>query len=218
MFLGVTQPCLRQKPVLSECEKNMFLLCSRGADVVVPWKYVNGYRGFTIEAYILVLSVYIVSTVCETSDSLNFVSCLICDDSDHAMLCVCTNYAHLQVQRRTIAWIAATYALHFTGQMMVGMNKDMEADIATAGRGAMIGAVHAIGSCLKAVTTTISCDGIEELRRTCGGYGYSSFSGLDTILGQALLQYTGSVRLLRKVLLFDCIQNLGASVLLSVRQ
>eukprot|EP00041_Stephanoeca_diplocostata_P028970 m.842628 g.842628 ORF g.842628 m.842628 type:complete len:164 (+) comp23470_c1_seq75:1835-2326(+) len=98
---------------------------------------------------------------------------------------------HEQVQRRTIFWVAATYALHFTGKMMVGMNKAMEAEVVAAGSGAMIGAVHAIGTCLKAVTTTLSCDGIEELRRTCGGYGYSSFSGLESILGQALLQYTG---------------------------
>ena len=55
----------------------------------------------------------------------------------------------------------------------------------------MIPEVHSIGSCLKAVTTTITVDGIEQMRRACGGHGYSCFAGLDTIYGNAMVNFTG---------------------------
>jgi acyl-CoA oxidase len=41
------------------------------------------------------------------------------------------------------------------------------------------------------VCTTATVDGIEELRRACGGHGFSDFSGLPAIYGNAMVNYTG---------------------------
>jgi acyl-CoA oxidase len=41
--------------------------------------------------------------------------------------------------------------------------------------------VHATSAGLKAFTTWIAADGIEECRRACGGHGYSKFSALPTL-------------------------------------
>eukprot|EP00040_Diaphanoeca_grandis_P018298 m.96171 g.96171 ORF g.96171 m.96171 type:complete len:726 (+) comp26873_c1_seq1:106-2283(+) len=96
-----------------------------------------------------------------------------------------------QVQMRTLPWLAAVFALKFTGVMMMTMHEEMERRFETSGDTTMLLEVHAIGSCLKAVTTTIAVDGTEELRRTCGGHGYSTLSGLSTIFGNAMVNFTG---------------------------
>ena len=58
----------------------------------------------------------------------------------------------------------------------------------------MIPEVHAIGSCLKAVTTTIAVDGIEQMRRVCGGHGFSSLSGMDNMYGNAMVSRSDAVK------------------------
>ena len=96
-----------------------------------------------------------------------------------------------QVQRRVLRWVAATYALRFAGDMAHSMHSDMEREVEATGSTASEGLVHAIGSAIKAVSTTMAVDGIEELRRACGGHGFSSFAGLETIYGVAMVNFTG---------------------------
>ena len=96
-----------------------------------------------------------------------------------------------QVQMRVLPWLAGVYALRITGKRMIAMHGEMERRFEASGDTLMIPEVHSIGSCLKAVTTTITVDGIEQMRRACGGHGYSSFAGLDTIYGNAMVNFTG---------------------------
>lgn len=99
-----------------------------------------------------------------------------------------------QVAHRTLPWIATAYALKMTGDVMDGMHSEMEERVERFGddiAAAMEKEVHTVGSALKAVCTTLTVDGIEELRRVCGGHGYSMFSGLQDLYGNAMVNFTG---------------------------
>jgi len=99
-----------------------------------------------------------------------------------------------QVQMRTLPWVGLSYALKATGVTMMTMHREMEARVELHGdiiALAMEKEVHIVGSCLKAVCTTFAVDGIEELRRVCGGYGYSVFSGFQDLYGNAMVNFTG---------------------------
>ena len=74
------------------------------------------------------------------------------------------------VQYRVLPWAAATFALHFTAKGMVAMHNEMASRV-DADDDSLTAETHAIGSCLKVVCTTACVDGIEELRRACGGHG-----------------------------------------------
>jgi acyl-CoA oxidase len=95
------------------------------------------------------------------------------------------------VQMRVLPWLATAFALKFTGDSMILMHGEMEARVDASGDTSMVGETHAIASCLKAVTTSYASNGIEELRRACGGHGYSSFSGLDHLYGNSMVNFTG---------------------------
>ena len=95
------------------------------------------------------------------------------------------------VQYRVLPWVAAAFAIEFTARGMLAMYAEMERRVAEQGDTSLVAETHAISSCLKMVTSKMAVDGIEELRRACGGHGYSSFSGLDLIYGNAMVNYTG---------------------------
>eukprot|EP00729_Bicosta_minor_P007010 gene7010-26127_t len=94
------------------------------------------------------------------------------------------------VQYRVLPWATATFALHFCAKGMVAMHAQMASRV-DADDDSLTAETHAIGSCLKVVCTTACVDGIEELRRACGGHGFSNFSGLPLIYGNAMVNYTG---------------------------
>lgn len=95
------------------------------------------------------------------------------------------------VQARTLPWLAAAYALRFTGRRMMTVYNDAERKVEADGDTSQVAEAHALSSGLKACTTKCACDGIEELRRACGGHGYLHFSGLGEIYGNAMLTFTG---------------------------
>ncbi len=99
-----------------------------------------------------------------------------------------------QVAMRTLPWIATAYALKSAGNAMTKMHLEMEERVSAAGDDSSANLekeVHSVGSSLKAVCTTFAVDGIEELRRVCGGHGYHMFSGFQDLYGNAMVNFTG---------------------------
>lgn len=96
---------------------------------------------------------------------------------------------------RTLPWVATTYALRITGRVMRKMHMEMEHRMSSGAvddtAALLEKEVHAVGSCLKAVCTTFTVDGVEELRRACGGHGFTMFSGLQDLYGNAMVNFTG---------------------------
>lgn len=106
------------------------------------------------------------------------------------------NYS--MVQMRLLPLLAATFALHFTGQGMMELyaanQKMMQQGDAgkssSSNRGAgpeelhpgtdLLADLHATSCGLKALASTTAAEGLEMCRRTCGGHGYSSFSGIGS--------------------------------------
>ena len=80
------------------------------------------------------------------------------------------------VQMRLLPLLATMYALHFTGNAMIGLHKasrDAESDQKLAD-------LHATSCGLKALASTLAAEGLETCRRVCGGQGYSSFCGIGS--------------------------------------
>jgi len=83
-------------------------------------------------------------------------------------------------QHQLFPLIAATFALHFTGKFMRELFNDYQKN-ASAGDLDSLPEVHATSSGLKALMTSITSDGIEVCRKSCGGHGFSNYSGLPTL-------------------------------------
>ena len=57
------------------------------------------------------------------------------------------------------------------------MEKMMMAKV-KEGNFSMVGDMHGLVSGLKSLFTSLTCDGLEEARRCCGGAGFSMHSGI----------------------------------------
>jgi acyl-CoA oxidase len=66
--------------------------------------------------------------------------------------------------------------------------------------------VHINSSGLKALTTSVTSDGIEVCRKCCGGHGYSKFSGLVDLLGNYIPANTYEGE--NTLLFLQCARNL----------
>ncbi|QDS68104.1 hypothetical protein FKW77_010137 [Venturia effusa] len=102
------------------------------------------------------------------------------------------NYTMVQIRLLTL--LAATFALHFTGQNMMKMylqnqermNKKRTHDDTTRAPGPeethsgsdMLADLHATSCGLKSLASSTAAEGLEACRKACGGHGYSSFSGI----------------------------------------
>lgn len=84
------------------------------------------------------------------------------------------------VQHRVLPWLAGAFALHFTGLRMRGLY-ERHAACAARGDWSLLSEMHAATSGLKSRCTFLAADGIECVRRACGGHGYSAFSGLSSL-------------------------------------
>lgn len=93
-----------------------------------------------------------------------------------------------QQQHTVFTNLALAYALHFTGRYMREMYEDNLRATLDRGDVSRMQEVHATSSGLKAVCTDLVCLGIENLRRSCGGHGYSHLSGLPWLY-EVYLQY-----------------------------
>lgn len=83
-------------------------------------------------------------------------------------------------QHRLFPLLAAVYAFQFAAHWLRLLYEDVqkrlrENDFST------LPEVHACTSGLKALTTSVTADGIEECRKLCGGHGYLCSSGLPEL-------------------------------------
>lgn len=87
------------------------------------------------------------------------------DDSEEQVI----NY---QTQQHILfTQLAYTYAFHFTGQYMRTLYFATQGKIAT-GDVSSLSELHEASSAFKSLCTQLAADGIETLRRSCGGHGY----------------------------------------------
>ncbi|KAK6851455.1 hypothetical protein PG995_012577 [Apiospora arundinis] len=110
---------------------------------------------------------------------------------------------YTMVQYRLLPLLAATYALHFTGQSMVRLYQENQKRMSAAADGAtdarrrpgpeelnpgtdLLADLHATSCALKAYGSTVAGEGLETCRRACGGHGYSSFSGIGSFYADYL--------------------------------
>jgi len=84
------------------------------------------------------------------------------------------------VQQTLMPIIAKTYALKFLGENMMEVYRSF---VKARERNdfSLLPELHAMSSGLKAYCTDEAASGIESCRRTCGGQGYSTLSGLPTL-------------------------------------
>ncbi len=97
-------------------------------------------------------------------------------------------------QRLLLPWLGWCFALHFTGhRFRDNYNRFLAGDES----GAPLGVLHMESSGLKALITQRVSDAIEQVRKLCGGHGYSALSGLPEIsnnyLALATLEGTAQV-------------------------
>ncbi len=98
---------------------------------------------------------------------------------------------YTMVQYRLLPLLATTYALHFTGQAMLRIYNENQKRLAggkaaVASAGQNIADLHATSCALKAFSSTAAAEGLEVSRRTCGGHGYSAFSGIGSFYADYL--------------------------------
>lgn len=102
------------------------------------------------------------------------------------------NYSMVQIRLLTL--LAATFALHFTGQSMMNMYQSNQEKMLknaqdssskrspgpeeTHSGSDLLADLHATSCGLKSLASTTAAEGLEVCRRACGGHGYSSFSGI----------------------------------------
>ena len=77
-----------------------------------------------------------------------------------------------------LPWLAMAYGLHFTGTRF---RKQYTAFLQHDPQAPPLPMLHAESSGLKALLTQRVADGIEALRKLCGGHGYSALSGLPEL-------------------------------------
>ena len=76
-------------------------------------------------------------------------------------------------QYRVLSMLATVFALHFTGQWMRSAFNQLNTEFAQ-GKFDFLPAIHAASSGLKGTVTNITATGIEQLRLSLGGHGYSA--------------------------------------------
>lgn len=103
---------------------------------------------------------------------------------------------YTMVSYRLISLLAAAFALHFSGKLMMEMYESNQGVLKDATKEeqaealAKMGDLHAASCGLKSLSSTIAADGLEQARRTCGGHGYSNFSGIGSFQADYLPNVT----------------------------
>jgi len=90
-----------------------------------------------------------------------------------------------QQQYRLLHLLAASYCFFFTGRHILTKLKSIEQRLVSQ-KGTVtkteVGDIHASTSALKSFCTTITADGMEDCRKSCGGHGFLHCSGLPEIV------------------------------------
>jgi len=90
---------------------------------------------------------------------------------------------YTQQQHRIFPLLAFSYCTFFTGRKLAKELKAMEDKLIASEPVSKedVSDVHASSSALKSFTTMITADGIEEMRKACGGHGFLACSGLPEL-------------------------------------
>ncbi|CAG8512053.1 7683_t:CDS:2 [Ambispora leptoticha] len=79
-------------------------------------------------------------------------------------------------QYRLFPVVAMSYAFSFTADELMRLYEENQ-EKTYKGDFSLMADLHATSSGLKALSTSVAADAIEDCRRSCGGHGFSSFSG-----------------------------------------
>ena len=81
---------------------------------------------------------------------------------------------------RILQWTSHAYAIKFVARWLLKKRKDAEANMKSGNDDANkdLPEVHSSAAGLKALCCCMAADGIEDLRRACGGHGYMMSSGI----------------------------------------
>lgn len=90
---------------------------------------------------------------------------------------------------RLVTLLSISYALHFAGQYMRVLYNQLNEEM-KAGNFDHLPELHATSAGLKAVSTSLAAEGIEECRKCCGGHGYSQFSGFTQLYSDVVAACT----------------------------
>ncbi|KAI9498239.1 acyl-CoA dehydrogenase/oxidase C-terminal [Zychaea mexicana] len=101
-------------------------------------------------------------------------------------------------QRRLMPLLAQAFAMHFTGAEMTAMYNNMMTRLDSASPGdadmeevlEMLKETHATSAGLKAFCTWNCLNTIEQCRQSCGGHGYSAYTGLASMYNDFAVQCT----------------------------
>ncbi|TMW65698.1 hypothetical protein Poli38472_008340 [Pythium oligandrum] len=91
-------------------------------------------------------------------------------------------------QNALFPYIALSYAAFFSGRNMIAMH-DAALDIIKSGKGSFedkLAELHAVSSGLKAWLAENVSNGVEALRRLCGGHGFSNSSNIGHIFAETV--------------------------------
>jgi len=95
---------------------------------------------------------------------------------------------------RIFPMIASAYAFHFAGRVLSERLADLEKMIESEDNkfavDEALAAFHSSTSGLKSLCSSIAAEGIEDLRKACGGHGYLASSGLPELLTNYLQNCT----------------------------
>jgi acyl-CoA oxidase len=122
---------------------------------------------------------------------------------------------------RLLTLISQAYAILFASKRFDRQYDALQRDESTAnGASTHLPFIHALGSGLKAWSSTVACAGVEEARQMCGGHGYVALSGLPEILGavSASLTFEGENYVLWQQLgkyLFKQLQSLSTGEMIA---
>jgi hypothetical protein len=103
---------------------------------------------------------------------------------------------YTMVSYRLLTLLASSFALHFTGKLMMDMYQAGQTSMSDKSEGAqektisMMADLHATSCGLKSLASNTAADGLEAARRACGGHGYSNFSGIGSFLADYLPNVT----------------------------
>lgn len=109
---------------------------------------------------------------------------------------------YTMVQHRLLPLVALSYALFFASaelRELYGRYDGLLANDQKAAE-ALLNELHIKSCALKSHGTTVSVEGIEASRRSCGGHGYSHYSGIGHLYGDMLpsVTYEGDNYMLTK--------------------
>ena len=95
-----------------------------------------------------------------------------------------------QQQHRILPLIASSFCFFFTGRKvldnLLAIERNLVSGVGETVTKTEVSDLHASTSCLKSFCSMIAADGIEDLRKACGGHGFLLASGLPELLGTYL--------------------------------